>query len=286
SALLATTSGGVTTLDSLNRLATTPLHASITDATGAAQDKSKVMEDVIKELNKPSQNLNQDNRGTCTVTSMTHTLAEKNPAEYARIVTDLATTGQSKIANGDTITPPADGFAQDNSNRSVSERLFQSALMNYGRPGAGYQNWNKAGFPQPGGGTVDNGFPPNGSNLGALENKRVMEGLFGKKMERYTDKLPDRIKTEIGKGNGPVFTGLRWGNGNHVVEITKIEGGRVYFRNPWGPGAVAPNGTASGTAANNTNAGPQRQTEDQANGIESMTIDQFNACGNDIIVSK
>jgi len=286
SALLATTSNGTTTLDNLDRLARTPLQASITDLAGAPQNKSKVMEDVIKELNKPSQNLNQDNKGTCTVTSMTHTLAEHNPAEYARIVTDLATTGQSKIANGDTITPPADGFPQDNSNRSVSERLFQSALMNYGRPGAGYQNWNKAGFPQAGGGTVDNGFPPNGSNLGALDNKRVMEGLFNKKMERYTDKLPDRIKTEIGKGNGPVFTGVRWGNGNHAIEITKIEGGRVYFRNPWGPGAVAPNGTASGSAANNSNAGPLRQTEDQSNGIESMTIDQFNACSNDIIVSK
>ena len=289
-ALLATSPGSsATTLDHLNRLAETPLHSAITDSTGSPQNKSKVMEDVLKEINKPSQNLNQGNKGTCTVTSMTHTLAEQNPAEYARIVTDLATTGQSKIANGNTITPPADGFAQDNSDRSVSERLLQSALMNYARPGSGYQNWNKTGFPTSSGGTVDNGFPPNGNGLVAADNMRIMQGLYGKQMVNHTDKakLQAQIQNEINKGNVPIFTGVNWGAGQaHAIEVLKIENGRVYFRNPHGPGAVSSNGTMMGTAANNTNAGPLRRTEDSANGVQSMTINDFNNAVRDIIVAK
>ncbi len=256
---------GPTLLDQLDRLSTTPLHSGVVDPGGLPQDRTVVTEELLKELSEPSKELNQGNRGTCPVTTMSHRLSDKNPAEYARIVTDLATTGQSKLANGDNIQVPPDGFAADSSGRSVSERLFQSAVMNYGTGGS-YKNWNPPG-------------QPNTSGLSADQNIKVMEALFNKKMERYapTNKqdLLNRTAAEINKGNGPILTGFRWGSGNHVVQVEKIEGGRVYFRNPWGASAAAETG------------GPaSRKTEDAATGLESISEADYLIHANDIIFDK
>ena len=157
-----------TALDQLNKLATSTLDSKIVDAKGNPVLKAQVLEDLCSELSNPKQNINEGNRKTPSVTGMTRTLAEQNPAEYARIVTELETTGQAKLANGETIRPTTDAWNEDKSGRSVGERLLQSALMDYGRPGGGYQNWNAGpdgirgtkddGFP---GGNID-GFPPDG----------------------------------------------------------------------------------------------------------------------------
>jgi hypothetical protein len=97
------------------------------------------MEDLMKELANPDQNINQSSKGTCTCTSMSFGLAKNRPAEYARLMTDLLTTGKTKLANGDTISPPGDAYAFDGTSRSEGERLLQSSLMNYATGGT-YMN--------------------------------------------------------------------------------------------------------------------------------------------------
>ena len=280
-------------IDQLDRLSTTNLDPRVADASGTPANKKQVTEDLLKELASPSQNINQHNRGTCTVTSMSYNLANQNPAEYARLVTDLATTGKSKLANGDTITPPADAFIQDNSNRSVGERMLQSSLMNYGAKG-NYQNWNAG--PDGVRGTPDDGFadptnptsrsldgiPPNGGGLVYDQQIKVLEGLTNKSYEHYdgswnfrNDKVDifEKTKDQLKAGNGPVYTRLDWAGGGHAVEVTKIENGRVYFRNPWGgniPGVsngVGPTDPAGAPPVRN----PPRRVEDGPNGIESMS---------------
>ena len=287
-----------TLLDQLDRASTTPLDARVKDSAGNPASKKQFTEDLLKEVANPNQNINQHNRGTCTVTGMTSGLADKNPAEYARIATDLATTGQSKLANGDTITPPADGFAQDNSNRSTGERLMQSALMNYGKPGGGYQNWN-AGADGVRGTTDDgfadatnptarslDGFPPNSSGLVAKEEERVLSALHNKKMEAYEGSMNfrddkkdilEKTQDQLKAGKGPVQTDVTWGTAGHAVEVTKIENGRVYYRNPWGgniPGVNAGVGPTDPAGPTPTRV-PPRRIEDGANGIESMSQEDY-----------
>lgn len=174
-----------TALDQLNKLASSPLDSRLVNASNPP--KEKVMEDLLSELSNPTQNIDHGDRHTSSVAIMTRDLAEQNPAEYARLVTELSTTGQATLANGDTITPSADAWQEDFSGRSVGERLLQSGLMDYGRPGGGYQNWNPGpdGIP----GTKDDGFPngnidgfsPDGGGLKLLEGIRVFNGLNGKK---------------------------------------------------------------------------------------------------------
>ncbi len=286
-------------LDQMNRLSTTPLDARLTTTTGTALDKKQVTEQLLQEVANPDFYINQGNRGTCTVTATTHRLAAQNPAEYARLVTDLSTTGQSKLANGDTITVPGtDSWQQDNGTRSHGERLLQSSLMSYARPGKTYQNWNAGtdgirgnaddGFPDPtnpNNRSID-GYPDrNGSGLIPSELERVLTGIHGKKFEAYEksynfqDDSKDRmekIESQLKSGNKPTHIDISWGtNGAHALEVEKIENGRVYFRNPWGGGNIGATGTTNGSAANNTGAGPTRKVEDGNRGLESMTEADF-----------
>src|SRR5437016_2319231 len=75
-------------------------------------------EQLPQEVSAPDNFVDQSNRGTCTCTSISHKLAARNPAEYARIATDLALTGQSKLANGAAINVPGPtAWAADSSTR-------------------------------------------------------------------------------------------------------------------------------------------------------------------------
>ena len=275
------------TLDSLNRLATSNINARVGDASGTPANRAKVMEDLMNELSNPAQNINQGNRGTCTVTSMTYGLAEKNPAEYARLVTDLAINGQTKLANGDTIQPPADGLAQDNGSRSVGERLLQSSLMTYANPT--YQNFNAAALTNP---NVNiDGVPPGfGSGMNPDNQSKVLGALHNRKYEVVTEIKYNFVaankdvlamtKLELEKRGGPVYTWVDWSSpgspGSHIVEVTKIENGRVYFRNPWGgniPGIS--NGVGPTDVGATPARTPPRRVEDGPNGIESMSTDDY-----------
>ena len=264
-----------TLLEQLDRAASTPLDSRMTGTT-----KERFTENLLNEVSDPNYYIDQSNRDTCTVTSMSHNLASKNPAEYARIATDLATTGQSKLANGDTISAPSDAFAQDTSTRSDSERLMQSAFMNYARPGQGYTN-----LPQPG------RFADGQTGLVYDQQERVLEGLHNRNYTHYTgsfnfkdDKqdILEKTQSEINNGRGPVHTRLSWQGGGHAVEVTAVRDGRVYFRNPWGgdqPGIntdVGPNGT--------TQTNPNVRTDDARNGIQSMTIEEYKKHVNGVIV--
>jgi len=264
-----------TLLEQLDRAASTPLDSRMTGTT-----KERFTENLLNEVSDPNYYIDQSNRDTCTVTSMSHNLASKNPAEYARIATDLATTGQSKLANGDTISAPSDAFAQDTSTRSDSERLMQSALMNYARPGKGYSN-----LPQPG------QFSDGQTGLVYDQQERVLEGLHNRNYTHYTgsfnfkdDKqdILEKTQSQLKNGQGPVHTRLSWQGGGHAVEVTDVRDGRVYFRNPWGgdqPGIntdVGPNGT--------TQTNPNVRTDDARNGIQSMTIEEYKKHVNGVII--
>ncbi len=289
-----------TLISQLDRLSRGSIDGRLTQQNGTAIPRSAVTEQLLQEVANPDAQINQHNRGTCTVTSMSHSLAQRNPAEYARLVTDLATTGRSRLANGDQINVPAQGGAwqQDNSNRTHGERLLQSALMDYARPGSNYQNWNAGadgtrntaddGFPDPTNPalrSIDGYADRNGSGLIPSEQVRVLEGLHGRDYESYTGSfnfrddqrdMTDRVQSELRSTGAPVHVDVAWGNGgSHALEVLRVQNGRVFFRNPWGGGNVGATGSTNGTAANNTGAGPTRQVANGANGVESMTMQDF-----------
>ena len=270
-----------TLLDNLDRLASAPTtDARLVDSAGQPVTPAQYSEQLLQEVSAPDNFVDQSNRGTCTCTSISHKLAANNPAEYARIATDLALTGQSKLANGAAINVPGPtAWAGDSSTRSHSERLIQSSLMDYARPGKTYVNNQGAG-----GSSVDGWADRPGGGLTSGEEERVMEGLHNKSFEVYDgefnfrdDKkdIMNKIRGELGRGVSHVNVDLDWGSGGHAVEVVKVENGRVFFRNPHGTNGVGATGTIQGTSANNSNGGPLRRTEDGAKAIQSMTLADF-----------
>jgi hypothetical protein len=286
-ALQKTDSSGTTLLDNLDKMASTPLSPRLKDINGDPQNKAEMLGDLLQEVNQPSQNIAQENRGTCAATVPTHMLAQKNPSEYARLITELSTKGQATLANGATLEPPSDAFREDNSGRSVGERLMQSGLMNYGRPDGNYRNNSQNGITDgtvPGGVRHD-GYTSGSAGLPPYGQQKVMEGLFGKRFDHRIRNSNDdgkdfmkQIQDDLNNGKRPISASVAWGTGGHAVEIEKIENGRVYFRNPWGQG-VGPNGPSQKN-------GPPRNVENSNTGEESMTIEEFQKIISEVTVEK
>jgi len=236
----------------------------------AGTDRRQISEEILQEVADPAHYVNQSGRGSCTVTSMGYDLARRSPAEYARLQTDLTTTGTTRLANGATMTVPPTAWAADGSgSRSTGERLMQSSMMNFARPG--YTNnppytINNAG-PPPTTTTNPDGWPDRpGSGLIASEENTMISALNNRP---YTQGNYAALNTAVASGRTPVLTDVTWGTGGHAVEVTRIENGRVYYRNPWG-GA----GGVGNTGA--VNAGPPpRTTTNGHQAEESMTVAQF-----------
>lgn len=209
---------GKNLLESLNDLSTQPVHQDI--------DQAKLVSDLVQELAVPSA-INQKNRGTCTVTTLQIMMAMEEPAELTRIVGGLASPdGKVKLANGDTIAREEGTEKEDGSSRSISARLWQASLMEYGNGGkVTYDN------------SVKDGLHSDGrSGLSAKEVDRIMDGLMGenvKLLERSSTSQQD-IFAEIQKAAQAgelVPVGLEWGqaddngeiHGGHKVLVTKID---------------------------------------------------------------
>jgi len=186
----------------LDRLQTSNVLPGVTDKSGKTVSKQEVMEDLLTELANPDQNINQSGKGTCTCTSMSFGLAKNKPAEYARLMTDLLTTGKAKLANGDTINPPGDGFTFDGTTRSAGERLLQSALMNYATDGT-YMNGPDL--------SIKNNFQ---GGLYADQELKVLKGINGKSYDKISGnsfQIVAATVEELKNGKVPILANLSWG---------------------------------------------------------------------------
>lgn len=270
SALLDTDKNGNTLLSSLQSMATGPLASELTNN---GVTRADLLSSVMEEASNPGQ-INQSNRNTCTVTSMQYMLNQQNPAEYVRIMQGLSSPeGSVQLRNGATITRDPNSAAPDSAtDRSASERLFQSAMMEYANGDHNYDNvtdrntgkesswvfFEKDVDPYPG--------------LYRDQEERGLEALFGRDFKVYdgsfnfTDDKQDILNELQGRSGQRTLMDLQWGDGGHAVVFEKVENGRVYFRNPWGP-----TGDATGTNYDN----PPRRLEDGANRVESMSVEDF-----------
>lgn len=217
---------GATTLDRLGELAWGP-RAKELDAEGVT--RSELLRSVTTEITRPDQ-INQGSKGTCTTTSLSYELAKREPAEYVRLVSGLASNaGQVQMANGHILKAPEGVYANDTATtRSPSERILQASLMDYGNGFfRDYDNANdqhQIGFLQTGGG------------LRPSETLSVRNALFdvddkvsyGRDLKGALQKAP--------AGVGTVGIKVRTEDTGHAVSFEKFENGRVYYRNPWGEG--------------------------------------------------
>lgn len=257
-ALLDTDTTGKTLLENLHQIATQPMPQSFADA---GVTRESLLASITQEASAPGQ-INQHDRGTCTVTSMQYMLNNQNPAEYMRLMAGLTSeSGEVKLANGDTLRRDQDSIAFDSATaRSSSERLFQSAMMQYAKGGDEGDYSNVA--------DKDEG-------LNAGEQEKALQALFSRDFDNEDGSIWNFTPGEeevlnLLKERSPEDTYIRmkWGEGKeggHAVVVDRVENGRVYFRNPHGPG---------GTQGDRLED-PPRVVEDPNTGLQSMSEEDF-----------
>ena len=272
SALLDKDKTGTTLLENLHAIAREPLASEF--ATQGIS-RASLLSSVMEEAGQPGQ-VNQSDHGTCTVTSMQYMLTSANPAEYVRILRGLTSpAGGVQLRGGAQINRDAGSVAPDSAtDRSATERIFQSAMMEYANGSHDYNNTTDRNTGNDKILGIFNNYK-NYSGLYSDQEERAIEALFGRDFFPFKGLNPFRndgqeIREQLqARNHQQTLVDLKWGNGGHAVVVEKIENGRVYFRNPWGP-TSDPQGT--------TYNDPSRRLEDGATRLESMSVEDFERC--------
>jgi|JI10StandDraft_1071094.scaffolds.fasta_scaffold02911_3 hypothetical protein len=291
--------GGKSLVENLLQLVTTMPHPDL-----GARTREQILDDVIREILDPNGQVNQGMAGTCVPTSIQAFLINVNPAEYARLqVGWLSTTGSAELADGSTATVPPvvlqisrystpigtwtpanTGFFA----RTFSEIAFQGAMLKFAKGGSfpttdGSEPQNQALFKF----TFENG-------LTMAERKKVLDALFAGNFKNSVEAVPaattpafattqnnlaTAFQTDFAAHPRELVLALWWGPaprlplptgqsfGGHVVVPVRVEGGRVFFKNPQYAGSSPGSKVAGGTSTN-----PPRRYEDPSASLESMTL--------------
>lgn len=216
---------GGTTLQHLAHLATTTTLAR-------GLKRGDLLSEVVQELATPSA-IDQGQVGTCAPTSVAVQLARSFPAEYVRLIDGIADRkARVALKSGMVLAREPNTRFDDGTQRSTSQRLLGSALMEIGNADRNYENQTKLG-----GLTVGDGATA--ASLGILYGN-----LMGKPMDsRAVGDDASRsaamkdLDTQLSNGLS-VPVGLDWGGGGHEVLITgktETNGQTEYaLTNPWG----------------------------------------------------
>jgi hypothetical protein len=207
---------------------------------------------------------------TCAAAAIQYLLAENAPAELARMVRGLASEGSVRLRNGDRMARVADSVVPDRyvrdahgtvhsdpsgpiaDTRSAVDRIFQAAMMDYANGADRYSDKDDKSY----------GRERWYTGLYAPQQRRALEAVFGSRYARIEGSRGlDRLRRLF----DPILVDLRWVGGSHAVVVDRVENGRVYFVNPFGPWRKGAPALVDD---------PPRRVED-LHSRESMRIDDF-----------
>lgn len=265
-------SDGSGLLEILERVAATPL-GSAAAPIFAPETHSNLLVALIEETASPAR-IDQGGASTCTVTSLSYELAQREPAEYARLVAGLVLDGQARMrsgrvlhfdTNGTERTVPSSSALRPKNDRTLSERALQSALMQAAWPRNDYRF--DAASTSPDGkeqfhAKVINVMPdwarilawivfPVGfllwlipirlAGLPAEQLADISGDVFGRRFETRGASLSGLREhlDAAGRPTAPLFVAFaRFAGEAHALSVVAIEGegddASIICRNPWG----------------------------------------------------
>ncbi len=104
--------------------------------------RSRIFAELVLNLAEPRR-INQGLKGTCGAACIEGYLAERQPAEYARIITGLVTRdGRAVLRSGETLVCDEDvlGPSPHERGRNPVSRIFQASCMEFAYPNMNYDN--------------------------------------------------------------------------------------------------------------------------------------------------
>lgn len=274
--------GGRTLVDNLLALLAVTPHPDLVAVTSHEQ----LVDDVLTEILDPNGQINQGAAGTCAPTSIQAMLITINPAEYARLMTGwLGASGTATFANGDSVSLPPGVLRLPlyvNPSSGVGGKLFPLFVRTYAElafQAAALRHAKGAAFP------AVTGTPQNivqvmavviAGGLTIAECRRLMQSLFNVTFTVHDGAagavLRDGLARDLPLAQQQILVGTRWGappnQGGHAFVGMRIDGGRLFFKNPQYAGSAPPSLAVAG--GNNTN--PPRRYEDPRQTLESIAL--------------
>ena len=219
-------------LGALTKLSETRCEAPLTPG--------QLLGESVREIANPAS-IKQGTRNTCSAAALQVMMATQRPAEYVRLMTGLATEGNPGVAmaNGDTLKRVPGTEKDGDFQRTGTQELWQAALMQYEadkiKPGAVYD--------------------PKTDSIKWDANLTTNHGIIGRGMEAGLEAVTGDAHALVDmpstlsnltrnvaemKQNDPgakvqATLGTRYDaagdpQGSERVDITRIEGGFVYYK--------------------------------------------------------
>ena len=200
-----------------------------------------VTSELLANLANPGE-INQRNRGTCTVTTIEYFHCSQQPSDYTRLVKELVKKdAEAHFQTGKVCWTNPTGVKADDSGRSSVDRVYQSSMMQAAYDGrALYNNHNDSFW------TIGWTRQWRDSGLSHQYSGYLLDQTLGSKHEVMEyEGNQKRFEADILRAHNlgqTVFVAMRWSpdkddkHANHALAIEKIAGDKVYLRNPWGDG--------------------------------------------------
>lgn len=131
-------SDGHTLVDSLITIA----EGDFWDPFALEPGRTRIFSELVLNIVEPKR-INQGLKGTCAAACIESYTAEREPAEYARIIAGLVTRdGRVHLRSGATLVCDEDVLAPNvlESGRNAISRVFQAACMEFAYPNMNYDN--------------------------------------------------------------------------------------------------------------------------------------------------
>lgn len=220
-----------------------------------AEQRRELARDIVSEVIAP-ESLNQGMHCSCGAASASYMVLSrlKDPAYYTKMLTEMATVGNSTMLSGDKIMLDARAVSPDGQNvsppyepRRLSERILQTSLFNYALN-------NEASFDVRADistGTY-HGKPFAFTGLMPEHYERMMQGLTGRAYDRIdlsqepghsAADMTKRVERDVqlarseGQSAGTMVE-VRWDNSGghalHLIVVTDMNASTVRFFNPHG----------------------------------------------------
>lgn len=97
-----------------------------------AAQRGEMARDILHDLAFPAD-IDQGNRATCAAASIQMKLAQTNPGRYAAMATTLAEGRPFAFESGQQLQPNSTYQGDSSDNRSLSGKIVQNAMMDFGR---------------------------------------------------------------------------------------------------------------------------------------------------------
>jgi hypothetical protein len=189
--------------------------------------RNKLLTHLLFALSDPNR-ISQRRKGTCSQTVIERNIAERNPAQYIKIITELITQGYYTAPNGQKIPLNAGGIRlieNEIDDRRLCTRIITPSFMEfYYDKDPNIDDYN------------DDMDKPFGSlshkTASAIYNTQyVMADISFLNTTQKTQILKELLKLSL---KYPIFLAVNYGMSPHKVELKNIKDNRIVISNPWG----------------------------------------------------